>query len=72
MPRPKTKTNAVTVGAAKAGDRVKVQLVMPYELLLDLRAEAFKRAAKEPSGAPSVSDVACDLLRAGLPKGGKR
>jgi hypothetical protein len=72
MPRPKRKTDAVTVGKAKdPADRVKVQLVMPYGVYLDLKAEAFRRGAKEPEGAPAVSDVVVDLVRAGL-KGGRR
>jgi hypothetical protein len=68
MARPKKKADVKTVENAGPADRVKVQFVMPYELVLKLREEAFKRAAKDPAGAPSVSDVVCDLVREGLGK----
>jgi hypothetical protein len=73
MPRPKRKAEAVTVGAASAPtDRIKVQLVLTLGLLQDLRREAFRRAEQSPMAPPSVSDVACDLLRTGLARQPKR
>jgi hypothetical protein len=73
MARPKTKDPIVPLGKAQnETDRVLVQFAIPYGILLKVRQEAARRAMADPTDSPSVSDVLCDLVKAGLWKGSKR
>jgi hypothetical protein len=66
------KDYAVPLQDAKPGDRVIVQMRLPYDMLMALRKEHGRRVAAEPEKRIMMSDVIAEILEAGLKKTGKR